>query len=471
MIFPGSYADLSSLSLYGDYPLQGLPNIGAYPSPSFLGNVPLPQKDYNTWLDQQLLQQFSNQQSLMSASASKSHSHHPSQMIQSKGSNMQPSFQPARLTRKLSTDSLLDYNTYKMDDPTNYPTFSQKSDNRLGSWISSSDTPYSKPSRSSSASKQKPHYSHSLSRHKHNTSLSTSTSNSSSLSSNKLPTNLLTNTTTSKARSGQLSRMPIKIQMEDFAESPSMELAEPSHPLTGLIRVNILCGYALKSNKTALRDLYCVIEVDSMPVARTTVRTGALNFDWDEDFDFEVCKVHKIQFLLYSWDLDTKHQLCFTATTPVAHVIHSRLYHKNHEQHTDNNETNKNNSPLKLAIKLEPKGILYTEVSFTDGNIMFSRNKTTKKNALFGTDLKEVVLRERSGLSVPLLVQRCVKEVERRGLSQLGLYRLSGSNKRKSQLREDLERNPRLVDISPEGVSDINVITGEMAFRFVFKFL
>ena len=187
-----------------------------------------------------------------------------------------------------------------------------------------------------------------------------------------------------------------------------------------------------------------------MPVARTTVRTGALDFDWSEDFDFDVCKVSKMQVLLYSWDMDTKHQLCFTATVPVAHVVNTHL----------GKDPPKPDHPLKLAIKLEPKGVLYSEVSFADAPSIYSRVKTSKKNALFGADLKEVVLRERSGLNVPLLVQRCVKEVERRGFSQLGLYRLSGSNKRKKQLREELERNARLVDISPEGVSDINVITG-----------
>ena len=433
-----------------------------YPQTHF--NVPLPQKDYNTWLDQRLLQQFSNEQSLMSTSVSKPVLSHATQMLQSKGTGMQPQFQATRLTRKLSTDSLLDYNIYKMEDSKNDLTTSQKSDNRLGSWISSSDAPYSKPSRSSSASKQKSQFSHSLSRHKQNTSLSSSTSNS--LSSNKINTHLVSNS--SKNRSGQLSRMPLKIQMEDFMESPSIDLSENSPSLTGLLRVNVLCSYGLKSTKTALRDLYCVIEVNSMPVARTTVRTGALNFDWNEDFDFEVCKIHKMQLLLYSWDLDSKHQLCFTASTPIAHVIYSQLQKSKKQKTQESKNIEKTIFPIKLAIKLEAKGILYTEISFLDSNVMFSRKKTNKKNGVFGAELKEVVSRERSGLSVPLLVQRCVREVENRGLSQLGVYRLSGSNKRKQQLREDLEKNPKLVDLSSDGVSDVNVITGLLMFLKYF---
>ena len=42
----------------------------------------------------------------------------------------------------------------------------------------------------------------------------------------------------------------------------------------------------------------------------------------------------------------------------------------------------------------------------------------------------------------------------------VGLYRLCGSATKKRILREAFERNPRLVDLSPDSVPDINVITG-----------
>lgn len=42
----------------------------------------------------------------------------------------------------------------------------------------------------------------------------------------------------------------------------------------------------------------------------------------------------------------------------------------------------------------------------------------------------------------------------------IGLYRLCGSATKKRILREAFERNARSVDLSPDNVPDINVITG-----------
>lgn len=46
-------------------------------------------------------------------------------------------------------------------------------------------------------------------------------------------------------------------------------------------------------------------------------------------------------------------------------------------------------------------------------------------------------------------------------VSFVGLYRLCGSATKKRILREAFERNARTVDLSPDNVPDINVITGK----------
>lgn len=61
---------------------------------------------------------------------------------------------------------------------------------------------------------------------------------------------------------------------------------------------------------------------------------------------------------------------------------------------------------------------------------------------------------------VPVVLRRCVEEIERRGLDIIGLYRLCGSATKKRLLREAFERNCRAVELSPDHVPDINVITG-----------
>lgn len=83
---------------------------------------------------------------------------------------------------------------------------------------------------------------------------------------------------------------------------------------------------------------------------------------------------------------------------------------------------------------------------------------------LFGADLDGVVTRESKVFPgqapVPIVLRRCVEEIERRGLDIIGLYRLCGSATKKRLLREAFERNCRAVELSPDHVPDINVITG-----------
>lgn len=407
--------------------------------------MPMPQDDYNLWLNRQLLQY--NNETIPNAVNQYGMSHQP--------------LTNYRLTRKLSTDSLIDYKTYQMEGPSDF-SYPQKLDNRLGSWISS-DVPFSKSSRQSATMRHRSNLPQPQKAKVHTASIPTTSATNAPTSGSISHSSSKSANTASKSRGNQLSRIPIKIQTEQFVNCPS-EASDACVPMTGSLKINILCGHGLKSTKTALRDLYCVVEIDSMPVARTMVRTGALNFDWDEQFDIDVVRLQKVQFLVYSWDPDTRHQLCFTAAAPVAQVLASQA-----DPNESNNQQSSNPKVIKLAIKLDPKGTLYVEISFTNVSATFSRSQSSKTN-VFGVDLKEIVQRERSGSNVPLLVQRCVREIERRGVGQLGLYRLSGSTRRKQQLKEEFEKNVRLVDLSGDGVSDVNVLTSESRSNWINNF-
>lgn len=48
-----------------------------------------------------------------------------------------------------------------------------------------------------------------------------------------------------------------------------------------------------------------------------------------------------------------------------------------------------------------------------------------------------------------------------------GLYRLCGSATKKRILREAFERNARSVNLSPDNVPDINVITGKLTDKWL----
>lgn len=117
---------------------------------------------------------------------------------------------------------------------------------------------------------------------------------------------------------------------------------------------------------------------------------------------------------------------------------------------------------------MEPRGTIYLRLRHTDPITLYRRRGLPSLRAgypqLFGAELDSVVAREaklHSGQSpVPVVLRRCVEEIERRGLDIIGLYRLCGSATKKRLLREAFERNCRAVELSPDHVPDINVITG-----------
>jgi len=277
-----------------------------------------------------------------------------------------------------------------------------------------------------------------------------------------------TSTTGADGRSKLLTINPsefVRYKIERPASSSNAnEGPQSGAPLghSGILRVHLLAGRALRSTvrntdaSARTRDLYCVLECDRVHKARTVVCTGDQNFDWDEVFELDLVNNKELDFLIYSWDPQLRHRLCYKGSVNLMQVLcgddtgASGLYHQ-------------------LAIKVEPRGTLYVKLYHTAPQDGFKRE--LKNIGLFGADLATVVMKEDSGLNVPLIVQRCIEEIERRGLDIIGLYRLCGSAMKKQTLRDAFERNPRVVDLSAENVPDINVITGKTVFQTLEKFI
>ncbi|CAH1155850.1 unnamed protein product [Phaedon cochleariae] len=254
-------------------------------------------------------------------------------------------------------------------------------------------------------------------------------------------------------------------------------------PVSGMLWVHLLAGRGLRpstgtsaattpvtpsgaspsiTGSTGVRDLYCVLECDRVHKARTVVRTGDLVFDWDESFELDLVNNRELDLLIYSWDPQYRHKLCYKGSVYLPTLLKSGPLHQ-------------------LALKIEPRGTLYLRLRHTDSQTLYRRRilstlTLSRTTPLFGVDLETVVNREcktggvpggvATGLvtspqhSIPIIIKRCVEEVERRGLDIIGLYRLCGSATKKRILREAFERNSRSVDLSPDNVPDINVITG-----------
>lgn len=178
-------------------------------------------------------------------------------------------------------------------------------------------------------------------------------------------------------------------------------------------------------------------------------------FDWDESFELDLVNNRELDLLIYSWDPQYRHKLCYKGSVYLPTLLKSGPIHQ-------------------LALKIEPRGTLYLRLRHTDSQTLYRRKipstmTLSRTTPLFGVDLETVVNRENksagvvgnlSGQQIPVIIRRCVEEIERRGLDIIGLYRLCGSATKKRILREAFERNSRSVDLSPDNVPDINVITG-----------
>ncbi|XP_055678737.1 rho GTPase-activating protein 100F isoform X4 [Lutzomyia longipalpis] len=226
--------------------------------------------------------------------------------------------------------------------------------------------------------------------------------------------------------------------------------------ISGMLWIHLLAGRGLRATpegtqtpQPAVRDLYCVLECDRVHKARTVVRSGDLQFDWDESFELDLVCNRQLDVLVYSWDPQHRHKLCYRGAVSLATILRQSPLHQ-------------------LALKVEPRGTIYLRVRHTDPSTLYRRRGLPSLRAgypqLFGADLETVVTREAKGAPgsapVPIVLRRCVEEVERRGLDIIGLYRLCGSATKKRLLREAFERNSRAVELSPDHVPDINVITG-----------
>ncbi|KER25724.1 hypothetical protein T265_14164, partial [Opisthorchis viverrini] len=325
-------------------------------------------------------------------------------------------------------------------------------------------------------------------------------------------------------------------QSADCAPQPLHDWSYPdqsphgTHPksnnLNGLLVVHLVAGNGLSSSQIMLRDLYCVVEMDSIRKARSMIRTSSSFFEWNEVFELDMEESRFLAFLLYQWDPRTKHRLCFYGGIDLRNLI-GRLISLSKKSTSFGtpgpNQTGQKRyqqillSPAltllpsnfeKIALQLEPRGVLYLEFGYYPLERIYHRYQPTvstslhhasiSDDVLFGVTIDELMERERnivqltSGLGraptasrfvndslyIPLFIRKCVEEIDRRGTEVVGIYRLAGSVWMKLQVRElfnqvtrstlravfqgdrkALEGITGLIDLSPARVPDIHAIT------------
>ncbi|CAG8561211.1 4285_t:CDS:2 [Diversispora eburnea] len=88
--------------------------------------------------------------------------------------------------------------------------------------------------------------------------------------------------------------------------------------------------------------------------------------------------------------------------------------------------------------------------------------ETKTRNSVYGKDLFTLMADGR----IPILVEKCIAEIEKRGLEEVGIYRVSGSAVAINKLRAAFNKNAEAVDLSDEEYRDINIVAGALKLFF-----
>ncbi|RGB34098.1 hypothetical protein C1646_165167 [Rhizophagus diaphanus] len=80
------------------------------------------------------------------------------------------------------------------------------------------------------------------------------------------------------------------------------------------------------------------------------------------------------------------------------------------------------------------------------------------RNSVYGKDLSTLM----PDGKIPVFVEKCIIEIENRGLREVGIYRVPGADKAVNKLITAFNKNADAVDLSSEEYRDINIVAGAL---------
>ncbi|XP_061489511.1 rho GTPase-activating protein SYDE2 isoform X2 [Rhineura floridana] len=235
-----------------------------------------------------------------------------------------------------------------------------------------------------------------------------------------------------------------EIDIDAFRHYSFVDQPKCSQYISGLMSIHFYGAEDLKPPRMDSKDVFCAIQVDSVNKARTALLTCRTTFlDMDHTFNIEIENAQHLKLVVFSWEpTPRKNRVCCHGTVVLPALFRVTKTHQ-------------------LAVKLEPRGIIYVKLTLLEQweNSLNGLNGE-REPVMFGVDAWKVVEKENIGLMVPLLMKKCIIEIEKRGCQVVGLYRLCGSAAVKKELREAFEKDSKAVTLYETQYPDINVITG-----------
>ncbi|KAG9329370.1 hypothetical protein JZ751_005477 [Albula glossodonta] len=237
----------------------------------------------------------------------------------------------------------------------------------------------------------------------------------------------------------------IREQQKKYSESPG---------LYGSLNVIVHSASGLKQSL----NLYCALEVDSFGYFTNKAKTRVYRYttepNWNEEFEIELEGSQFLRLLCYE-----------------------KSYNRNKLNKEDGESTDR--IMAKGQIKLDPQTLqgkdwqrtviamngieVKISVKFTSRELSPKRRSSPKETGVFGVRISAVTKRERS--KVPYIVRQCLEEIERRGLEEVGIYRVSGVATDIQTLKAAFDANNTDVSVMM-GEMDVNAIAGTLKLYF-----
>ncbi|XP_029427879.1 breakpoint cluster region protein [Rhinatrema bivittatum] len=238
--------------------------------------------------------------------------------------------------------------------------------------------------------------------------------------------------------------IPLTINKEDD-ESPG---------LYGFLNVIVHSASGFRQSA----NLYCTLEVDSFGYfvnkAKTRVYRDTSDPNWNEEFEIELEGSQTLRVLCYE-------KCCNKSRfTKEDGETTDRIMGKGQMQLDPQMLQGKdwqrtmismNGAEVKLSVK------------FTSREFSLKRLPSRKQTGVFGVKITFVTKRERS--KVPYIVRQCVEEIERRGMEEVGIYRVSGVATDIQTLKAAFDTNNKDVSVMMSEM-DVNAIAGTLKLYF-----
>ncbi|XP_069019370.1 breakpoint cluster region protein [Embiotoca jacksoni] len=238
--------------------------------------------------------------------------------------------------------------------------------------------------------------------------------------------------------------IPLSINKEED-ESPG---------LYGFLNVIVHSASGLKQSL----NLYCTMEVDSFGFFSNKAKTRVYRYTtepkWNEEFEIELEGSQTLRLLCYE-----------------------KCYNKTKQNKEDGESTDRIMG--KGQIPLDPQTLqgkdwqrtvipmngieVKLSIKFTSREFSLKRMPSRKPMGVFGIKISTVTKRERS--KVPYIVRQCLEEIERRGMEEVGIYRVSGVATDIQGLKMAFDTNNKDVSVMMSEM-DVNAIAGTLKLYF-----